>query len=205
MYGRLMRALSRRAGLRLFRFFCRDLRSEPEQAVMPVGIELRQVAEAEALALCGDAELDLRPEPVTAAYARGDLCVAAFDGAGIVGYCWIAFEPLPHLDGVWVAFGSDVAWTYKSLVRPSHRGRGIAPALYRYADARCSERGRALSLICVESHNGASVAAALRAGYVASGHAAYIRRGTTLHTWRSPAVARQGVKFSVPAVRPARA
>jgi GNAT superfamily N-acetyltransferase len=198
MHGRLMRALSRRAGLRLFRFFRRDLRSDTEQAVMSVGIELRQVAEAEALALCGDPELDLRPEPVAAAVARGDLCVGAFESARLVGYCWIAFDPLPHLDGVWVGFGTDVAWTYKSLVRSSHRGRGIAPVLYRHADDRCRDRGRAASIICVETHNRPSVAAALRAGYSPSGYAGYLRSRAGVRSWRSPAVAKWRITFRVP-------
>ncbi len=196
LYGRVMRALSRRAGIRLFKFFRRELEPASRPAEGPRGVELRLLEEGDVLPLCGDPELDLRQESVRTAYARGDLCVGAFEGARIAGYCWVAFAPLRHLDDVWVRFGSDVAWTYKSLVRLSHRGKGIAPALYLYADVACLERGRSLALICVESHNGPSVAAALRAGYSPSGYAAYIRQGARLRSWCSRAAARQGVTFA---------
>ncbi len=94
------------------------------------------------LPLCRDPQFDLSEDKVSAAYARGDLCVAAFDAGSPVGYCWFAFAPVPHLDGVWVEFHADAVWTHKSLVLPSHRGRGVAPALYRFADAVCVEHHR---------------------------------------------------------------
>jgi GNAT superfamily N-acetyltransferase len=199
MYSRLMRALSRSFGLRVFRLLCRDLKADAGYAVGSGGIDLRQLAESDVLLLCSDADLDLRPESVRAAYARGDLCIAALDGGRLVGYCWLAFEPLPHLDGVWVGFGPDVAWTYKSLVRSSHRGRGIARLLYRYADERCRERGRSASIICVESHNSPSIAAARRAGYEDDGWSAYLARNSGLRAWLSPRARRRGVAFFRPA------
>ena len=100
-----------------------------------------------------------------AAYAKGDLCIAALEGHTIAGYCWVGFSPVHHLDGVWVETAPSVAWTYKSLVRPSHRGRGLAPMLYRFADALSRERGRTTSVVCIEDHNVPSARAALNAGY----------------------------------------
>jgi GNAT superfamily N-acetyltransferase len=194
LYGRLMRGLSRRAGLRVFRFFSRPLDSTLRAAPLPV----RSMREDELLALCGDPELDLRAEGVRAAFARGDVCVAVPDRETVAAYCWFAFAPLHHLDGVWVRFGPQAAWTYKSLVRSSHRGRGIASALYRFGDAACRERGRATSLICVEEHNTPSISAALRAGYSPGGRAAYVRRGTALHAWYSRALADNAVRFYCP-------
>lgn len=162
------------------------------------GLALRLMAEREVLSLCQDERLDLHAPAVQTAYARGDVCVASFDGESIVGYCWLAFAPVHHLDGVWVQFDRTVAWTYKSLVRPSHRGRGIAPALYRLADDACLERGRSYSVICVESHNHPSVRAALRAGYAPAGYAGYLLRGSRLLTWSSAAAKGQGVSFFLP-------
>lgn len=150
------------------------------------------------MALSRDADLDLREDAVAAAAARGDLCLGAFADGGLVGYCWFAFAPLPHLDGVWVRFGPDIAWVYKSFVRPSHRGRRIARSLYRYGDRACRERGRNSSLICVESHNLPSVRAALAAGYGNLGGAGYLRRIGAFVQWRSPAVRKRGVSFFVP-------
>ena len=189
-----MGALGRRAGLRLFRLFSRPL--EPSDADrLPSGMALRLIEPGEVLELCEDGELDLSRDKVTAAFARGDVCVGAFDARGLTGYCWLAFAPLPHLDGAWVSFDQQAVWTYKSFVRPGFRGRGIAPALYKLADRLCVQRGRGSSIICVESHNGPSVAAARRAGYGGAGYAAYLLWERRLLAWCSPAAERAGVRF----------
>ncbi|HEX6156190.1 MAG TPA: GNAT family N-acetyltransferase, partial [Burkholderiales bacterium] len=150
------------------------------------------------LEVCNDPELDLRAPAVSQAYARGDLCVGAFQKEALVGYCWLAFSPLPHLDGVWVRFAPTTAWLYKSFVRTSHRGRGIAPALYAHGDQACAERGRRHSVICVESHNQPSVRAALGAAYRASGYGGYVLRAMPLSTWCTPAAKRHGIAFFLP-------
>ena len=197
LHAKLARWLHLHAGLRIFRMFSKPLR--PERAPEHVtGVDFRVLREADVMTLCSDPDLDLRPESVAAAYARGDVCVAAFDGEALAGYCWLASAPLPHLDGVWVKFGQSVGWIYKSLVRPSHRGRGIAPALYRFADATYRGRGRTHSVICVESHNRPSIRAALRAGYESGGYGGYLRRGKGLRAWCSPAARERGISFFLP-------
>ena len=188
-----MAALARHAGLRVFRLFSRRL----AQAA-PADARLRLLGAAEVLALCGDAELDLASDKVGAAFARGDLCAAAFDADRLAGYAWYAFAPLPHLDGAWVEFAADAAWIYKSYVRPQYRGRGIAGHLYRFGDRAGLERGRQVSLICVESHNRPSVGAALASGYAGAGWAGYLR-GPRLRAWSSPRAAGHGVRFFDPA------
>lgn len=196
--AKVMSRLVRHAGFRLFRFFARRL--DPNAALISAPTAgIRLLHEDDVAALCADQELDLRLDSVKAAFQRGDLCVGAFDGSTLAGYCWLAFAPLPHLDGVFVEFAGDVVWTYKSLVRHSHRGRGVAPALYRHADTTCLQRSRDRSLICVESHNVPSISAALRAGYHSAGRAAYVRRGSFFADWYSPGlVQRHGLSFFVP-------
>ena len=193
--ARLSGVLARRTGLRLFRLFSRKLGADIPTVT---GMALRMVRKDDALADCADPELDLRPAGVEQAFARGDLCVGAYEGTRLAGYCWLALSPLPHLDGVWVEFGSHAVWTYKSLVRPPYRGRGIAPALYRFADSACRQRGRSQSLLCVEAHNTPSIAAGLRAGYAPSGWAGWLRREGSVHAWYSPAVAQHAVRFYRP-------
>jgi len=196
--AKVMSRLVRHAGFRLFRFFARPLNPDAAPPSPPTA-SIRLLPEADVVALCADPELDLRQDSVQAAFQRGDLCIGAFDGSAIAGYCWLAFAPLPHLDGVFVEFAGDIVWTYKSLVRHSHRGRGIASALYRHADGICLERSRSRSLICVESHNVPSIAAALRAGYENAGSAAYVRRGPFFADWYSAGlVQRLGLSFFVP-------
>jgi len=195
--GRLRRALARRAGTRFFRFFVREISPHTSDQRPPaVGFEI--LSERAVLEVCNDPELDLRTRAVSQAHARGDLCVGAFHNEMLVGYCWLAFSPLPHLDGVWVRFAPSTAWLYKSFVRPSHRGRGIAPALYAYGDEACAKRKRRHSVICVESHNQPSVKAALRAEYRSSGYGGYVLRAMPVLTWCAPAAKRQGVAFFLP-------
>ena len=195
MYARLMRGLARRGGLRVFRFFVRPLDpgSTPQS-----GPDLRCLALADVLGQCRDGELDLREDAVKDAYARGDFCVGAFERDVLAGYCWLAFAPLPHLDGVWAQFRPEVAWLYKSFVRPTYRGRGLAARLYAFPDKECVKRGRRSSVICVESHNSPSIGAAGRAGYAHAGYAAYLRRGRKLVGWSSPRAKAVGVGFFDP-------
>ena len=154
--------------------------------------------EPDVLQYCATPGLDLEPARVRAAFARGDVCAAAFDSGALVGYCWFAFAPVPHLDGVWVDFHEEGVWMYKSLVLPSHRGRGIAPALYRATDRLGTQRGRRFLVSCVETHNRPSIAAK-RTGYAHSGYAGYLRRGASLWTWSTPAVKRIALHFYLPA------
>ena len=192
----LSSAARRLLGVRLFRMFGRPLGRLP--GAKQNSLDLRVLCVPDLLPLCADAELNLRPDAVVAAYQRGDLCVAAFDGDRLAGYCWVAFRPLPHLDGVWVRFEPAVAWAYKSLVRPAYRGRGIAAALYRFLDPECLNRGCSRSVICVERHNRPSISAALRAGYASDGYGAYLLRSARLLAWSSPRAKERGIAFFLP-------
>ena len=168
-------------------------------ASVPGGLQVRVLWERDLARLCHRTELDLTAEKVAAAHARGDLCAGAYDKGELVGYCWFAFAPAPHLDGVWVDFHPQGVWMYKSLVLPSHRGRGIAPALYRFTDALCVERGRSFSISCIESHNRASIAAIRHTGYEPAGYAGYLRRGTGVLPFTSLEAGKMAVRFFIPA------
>jgi GNAT superfamily N-acetyltransferase len=196
-YARLAGVLSRRCGLRVFRFFI--MRGSAESAAKPRSIELRQMGQRDVLMLCSDPAFDLAEDKVQAAFARGDLCIAAFAGDRVVAYCWIAFAPLPHLDGVWADFDNRGTWIYKSLVLPSHRGQGIAPALYGLARNVSLARGREFSVICVETHNAASIHAARSAGYGPCGYGSYVMLGRKLASWFSKRAKAVGLRFFIPA------
>lgn len=195
LHARLAGRVARHAGLRFFRFFARKLDAKGIEAP---GVRCRLLWERDVIELCRDPELDLRQDSVKAALTRGELCAGAFTGDSLVGYCWFAFAPLPHLDGGWVEFDWLVAWPYKSFVRSAHRGQGIAAALYRFADAACLERGRVHSVICVESHNAPSVKAALKAGFAPAGYGGYVRSANRLFSWCSPSAKTHGIAFFLP-------
>jgi GNAT superfamily N-acetyltransferase len=195
VYARLMGRLSRHAGLRLFRVFDRPLeRRAPASAA---GVEYRLLDEDMLLGLCAEPTLDLAPAKVHAAYGRGDVCVGAFIASELAGYCWFAFTAAPHMDSAWIDFPPDIVYTCKAYVRPAYRGRGIAAALYRFADPLWLARGRRRAMICVESHNFASIAAAKRAGFSHAGYAGYLG-GARLGAWRSPPAADYGLRFFAP-------
>lgn len=196
LYEKLARALSRNAGIRLFRFFGR--RGGGEFAAPARGVELRIVGERDLLTLCPDPAFDLAENKVRESVSRGDLCIAAFERDRVVAYCWLAFGAVPHLDGVWVDFDSRAAWIYKSFVLPRYRGRGIAPAIYHAAHEIGRGRGRDRSLICVETHNTPSVSAARNANFEGSGFAAYGLFGSGLVTWYSKSARNAAVRFYLP-------
>ncbi len=190
-----MSRLSRHARLRVFRIFDRALDHRP---VAPgPGMDYRLLSEAQILELCAEPTLDLAPAKARAAYSRGDVCAAAFIKSELAGYCWFAFSAAPHMDRAWIDFPSEVVYTYKSYVRPVHRGRGIAGALYRFADPLWLGRGRRRAMICVESHNLASIAAAKRAGFSSAGYAGYLG-GARFGSWRSRPAADYGLRFFAP-------
>jgi GNAT superfamily N-acetyltransferase len=195
IFERIMHRLARHAGLRVFRVLGRALETAARAA--PGRLDCRFLGEREVLALCADASLDLAPRKVEAAYARGDLCAGAFEDGALAGYCWFALSAAPQMDGTWLEFRPDVVYTYKSYVRPAYRGRGIAAALYCFADAHFLERGRTHAVICIESHNRPSIAAALRSGFSGSGYAAYAVHAR-LRAWCSRAAAAFGLRFYLP-------
>lgn len=194
-YVRVMSRLGWQAGVRVFRIFGRRLRAWAGAAAPRV--DCRLLPEREVLALCADPVLELVPSKVQAAYRRGDLCAGAFQDGELAGYCWFALSPSPLMDGAWLEFPDQVVYTYKSYVRPGFRGRGIAAALYGFADAHFLERGRTHAVLCVESHNRSSIAAARRSGFAEAGYAAYLAGGR-LGAWRSRAAAGYGLRFFVP-------
>ena len=194
-YAAVMSRLARHAGLRVFRVFGRRL--EPQARVAGRGLDYRLLSKRDLLPLCADASLDLSPSKVRAAYGRGDLCVGAFERGVLAGYCWFALAAAPHLDRAWLEFPPHVVYTYKSYVRPAFRGRGIAAAMYRVADGLFLGRGRTHAVICVESHNWPSIAAARRSAFAAAGYAAYVG-GARLRAWCSRAAAAYGLRFFVP-------
>jgi ribosomal protein S18 acetylase RimI-like enzyme len=190
-----MGRLARHAGLRVFRIFARKLEAgtHDRRGALDYGF----MSEADVLPLCTDASLDLAASKVRAAFGRGDLCVAAFDRGALAGYCWVALSAAPHMDRAWLDFPPDVVYTYKSYVRPAFRGRGIAAALYRFADPVFIQRGRSEAIICVETHNRPGIAAAKRGGFSSTGYAAYVG-GTRLRTWCSANAARYRLRFYIP-------
>ena len=189
-----MHQLGRRAGLHVFRVFHRKM--DPGLPRIPVqGMEIRPLTEAELIARCSDPELDLSERMVRQAFERKGVCVGALAGSELAGYVWFAYDIAPHVDGVWVKVPAQAVYRYKAYVRPKYRGKGIAPALYRFADGLFRDTGRDYVVNCIATHNFSSIAASKTSGARALGYLGYWQPGRRFFSFHSPAVQRFGLRF----------
>lgn len=184
----------RRAGLHVLRVFSRPLRGAARGAPPP-GLELRPLGVEELVAHSREPGLELREAMIREAYARGDRCLGALDAGALAGYVWFAYRSAPHVDGISVSVPPHVVYRFKAFVRPSHRGRGIAAALYDMADPHVARPGRDTVVDCVAPQNRPSVAATLKSGSLPLGMLAYWRAGGGFASFHSPAVRRLGLRF----------
>ena len=184
------------AGIHAWQVFARRLAAVQLQA--PPGAELRCAAADELRPQWSDPELEFSEAKAREAFARGEVCVAAFDGPRLVAYAWYAVEPAPHSNGLWMEFDRRAVYTYRAFVAPRYRGRGIAPALYRFADHLFLERGREIAVLCIEANNTPSLAAARRSGAHGIGYCAYWHVGGRFFSLRTPGVRHVGFRFYLP-------
>lgn len=61
---------------------------------------MRLVRPEELLRAADDPELQLHPDFVRGALARGDFAFGAFEGDRLVGYTWRTFTAAPYFDGL---------------------------------------------------------------------------------------------------------
>jgi ribosomal protein S18 acetylase RimI-like enzyme len=196
-----MHQLERRGGLNVFRVFHRKLDASAPWR-FPEKYDFTVLSEAQVLAECSDSEMDLSAGSVREAFARGGVCIGARAAGELAGYVWFAFDTAPHLQGVWVQVPPRAIYRYKAFVRPSHRGKGIAPALYRFADRVFQGRGREEVVNCIATHNFASIAASRRSGAHTLGYLGYWQMGGRFLSFHSPQVRRFGLRFYLAATRP---
>jgi GNAT superfamily N-acetyltransferase len=197
-YALAMQQLGRRCGLHVFRVLRTPLDPAAPRPDSP-GIEIRLMSASDITARCGDPGLDLSRDRVREALLRGDVCVGALQNGELIGYVWFAYRTAPHVGGVWVDFPPQAVYRYKSFVRPEWRGKRIAALLYGFANRLFAEKGRQHVLLCIATHNFASIAAATRAGAQTVGHLAYWQLGRRFLSFHSGAVVRQGLRFFTPA------
>jgi ribosomal protein S18 acetylase RimI-like enzyme len=203
----VMRRAGRLAGLHVYRVMVRELAAGDAWIAVP-GIELRLMKPLELLPYCAHAELELVPAALRDAQARGEGCIGALQGTQLAGYLWYAFGPAPHTRGTWTEVPQGTAYLFRTYVQPAFRGRGIATALFRRADAAFLPSPCRRALACVELHNYASAAALRSAGFRSAGTVATLQppvgQGARLLQWRSAGAARTGFRFrATPAARTA--
>ena len=183
-------------GVHGWRVFARRLGAEALRA--PPGLNLRCAPADELRAQWSEAEVEFTEPKARDAFARGEVCVGAFDGPRLVAYAWYAVAPAPHSNGLWMDFDRRAVYVYRAFVVPRYRGRGIAPALYRFADRLFLERGREIAVLCIQASNKPSLAAARRSGAHAIGYCAYWHGAGRFFSLRTPGVRHVGFRFYLP-------
>jgi GNAT superfamily N-acetyltransferase len=196
IHDELLHQLGRRAGLHVLRVFARPL-GAGARAPAPAGLELRPLTPEELVAHSREPGLDLREGAIREAYGGGGLCVGALEGGALVGYVWFAYASAPHGGGLRVQVPARAVYRYKAYVRPSHRGRGIAAALYGIADPHIARPGRDTVVDCIAPQNRPSIAATLKSGSRPLGALAYWRAGRRFAALHSAGVRRLGLRFQL--------
>ena len=184
---------ARYTGLRVYRVNLRLLSRSASAPEVSGGMAFRVATSEELTRATGDPELEMRPQFVGDALARGDVAFGAFEGDRLVGYTWRTFAYAPHVDGLWVGVDRPFQYSYKGFTRPSRRGRGIHAAITRFADAYLIEHGYAAEVGFVDVTNFAGLAVADSMGRRKIGYAGHLSWFGRKVSFRTPAVKRIGV------------
>jgi hypothetical protein len=168
---RIMSMLKRYAGLHVYRVGVRPLVAHRPEIALPRGTRLRVARREELMKASLDPALDMSPDFVRRALARGDMVFGAFEGARLIAYSWRTVTAAPHFDGLWATVDRPFFLGYKAYTRPSHRGRRIHAAVALFSDAYLLGRGYTAEVGFVDITNYSSLAAAKflgrrRIGYI---------------------------------------
>ncbi len=136
---------------------------------------------------------------VTAALAKGDACVAIFDGDRPVCTGWYSRLPTRLFDDLAVAFGEDSVYAYKINTAGSHRGRRLMAANQAYA-LRYLQPAPSRILSCIEASNRASLRASRWVGARVLGTFGYWRLHDRAIGYSSPRCER--IAFAVRPLSP---
>jgi len=174
--------------------YARDCR-QGTQKTPPDGYTARFVGEEELLEYCSIPELQLSPQAVALAFARGDVCTGMFHHGALVAYMWRSTSLVPHTDRVSVEARKPYRYGYKALTLPAYRGRHLPEYLATVSDPHYIERGYPFSIGFVETHNFASRRSELRRGSYAIGHAGYLTLFDRVFAFRTRGVRATGFRF----------
>jgi ribosomal protein S18 acetylase RimI-like enzyme len=194
--GRFLTRLRSYLGLHLLRVFMVRLEDGPPLMPLQSGLRYAALTEGELLAWCRDPELELDEQRMRAALRRGDLCVGVSDQGTPVGYVWFAFRSAPHVHDTWVRLPSGARYLYKAFIRPSYRGRGIAPEMYVRASRMCPRRGMSFGVLTVDADNSRGLSTALRSGWNPVGSAGFWLLPPWALPFRSAGARRYGFAFT---------
>ena len=122
----------------------------------------------------------------SAAFARGDECVATLCGDAVVGYNFYS----RHADRVNATtefeFPADeFVYSYDAYTWPEHRGRGLSPARWAYV-IQTAPWGRTPTIMHVDLDNLSSLDSGAPQDRIIIGYTAWLKVGRSVWHWRSP-------------------
>ena len=198
MRSLLLRIVSRlrtHAGIHLYRVGLRPLVKAEHRLD---GISVRIAQPEELLTAAHDPELDMRPDFVLSALARGDFAIGAFEGDRLVGYAWRTFTAAPDVDGLWVRVERPCHYIYKGFTRPLHRGKHIQVAIPAFSDRCFLELGYTSEVGIVDIANFASLTNGKRVGRRKIGYAGYVKWFGRCLPFRTPGAKKIGFELFKP-------
>ena len=177
-----------RSFLNLWAIFERSLEAGDVVPSAHARYDFRHLTLGEALAASENAELQMSPEFVRAAFERGDHCCGAFFQGALVAYAWRSVSVAPVTDRLWirVADGSRY-YGYKSFVLPAHRGQRLIQSVDRVMDRHFVDFNVRFAMGYISLFNLPSLEGYLRQpAYRKIGYAGYVSLGRRHWTFRSP-------------------
>lgn len=195
LFIRVMSVLHRSTGLHLYRINVRPLVGRGGGPHSASGLSLRAVQPEELLKAAGDPDLDMPPDFVRSALARGDMAFGAFEGDRLVAYTWRTFSAAPYSDGLWARVERPYQYTYKSFTRPACRGRHIHADITLCADRYLLERGYTAEVGFIDLTNFTSIGVAKYLGRRRIAYAGYMKWFGRRILFRTPAARKVGAEL----------
>ena len=192
---RIVSRLRTHAGIQVYRVGLRPL-VKTEQRLD--GISVRIAQPEELLTAANDPELDMRPDFVRSALARGDFAIGAFEGNRLVGYAWRTLTAAPDCDGLWARVEPPCHYLYKGFTLPSHRGKHIQVAIPAFSDRYFLEQGYTSEVGIVDVSNFASLSNGKRLGRRKAGYAGYVKWFGHCFPFRTPGAKKIGFELFRP-------
>lgn len=193
-----MALLRKYAGLHLYRVNLRFLDRYPPAPILPEGIRVCLVPPEKLSESAEDPELEMDPEFVRAAIARGDLAFGVLKGERLVSYAWRTFSAAPDRDGLWVKVDPPYHYAYKAFTLPAYRGKRLHVAVSLLCDDYFRARGYAGEVGYNEVTNFPIAAAAKYLGRRRIGFAGYLKWFGRRIPFRTPALKKIGFEIFEP-------
>lgn len=173
----------------------RELEETTEYPGTLTGLVYREAEPHELYEAGRDPEMGLSREFLDAAFERGDIAFAAFDGPRLVSYVWRSESAAPHDGNIWARVDPPYCYAYKSFTLPEYRGKRISPGVHLCSDNAMLRRGYKYRAGFVEISNWASLAMGKHMGSQVVGKAGYLGWFGRCISFRSRGVKAIGFEF----------